>query len=68
MTEVISAVLVWVMLVIVIACLLAFPTMWLWNACLVPAVSFAKTIGFWQAMGLNFLSCILFKNTTTTSK
>jgi uncharacterized membrane protein (DUF485 family) len=49
-------------LVVFASLILAFPTKWLWNACLVPAVTFAKPIGFLQALGLNFLTAILFKS------
>lgn len=41
---------------------MAWPTQWLWNSCLVPAVDSVNPIGFWQALGLNFLFSILFKN------
>lgn len=52
--------------VLIICALLALPTMWLWNGCLVDAVSGVKEIGFWQALGLNVLCSILFKNTVET--
>lgn len=45
-----------------IALLMAFPTMWLWNTCLEPAVDGVNSISFWQALGLNFLFSILFKS------
>ena len=49
------------------AVLLAFPTMWLWNNCLVPAISPVSPIGFWQALGINVLSHILFKSSRIQS-
>lgn len=45
-----------------IGIIFALPTLWLWNGCLVPAVTFAKNIGFWQAFGLNLLTAIMFRN------
>lgn len=41
---------------------LAWPLQLLWNGCLVPAIDGINTISFWQALGLNFLASILFKN------
>jgi len=54
--------------VILIAVITAWPVQLLWNYCLVPAVTFAKLIGFWQAFGLNILASILFKTSFTSSK
>lgn len=51
----------------VIAIIVAFPTMWLWNW-LMPAIFGLTKIGFWQAVGINFLSGILFKSTSSSSK
>jgi hypothetical protein len=49
-----------------VACiLLAGPTQWLWNHSLVGAVDGVHPIGFWQAMGINFLFGILFKNSNS---
>jgi len=45
-----------------IAVFMALPTQWLWNTCLVPAIDSVNPIGFWQALGLNVLASILFKN------
>lgn len=48
--------------------LIGLPTMWLWNW-LMPVIFGLPTIGFWQSVGLVFLSGIFFKsNTTTQSK
>jgi hypothetical protein len=55
-------------LLIVAAVLLAWPVQLLWNGCLVDAVDGIHPIGFWQAMGLNFLFSILFKASTSTKK
>ena len=48
--------------VVLIAFLLGWPLMWLWNNCLIGAVDGVHEIGFWQAVGLNFLASILFKS------
>lgn len=47
------------------ALLIGLPTMWLWNW-LMPVIFGLPAIGFWQAVGLVFLSGIFFKSTTTT--
>jgi hypothetical protein len=47
---------------------LAFPVQWLWNLCLVPAVSGLSTIGFFQALGLLILANILFKTNVEIKK
>lgn len=48
--------------VALIAVFMSLPTQWLWNTCLVPAIDGVNPIGFWQALGLNVLASILFKN------
>jgi len=50
-----------------VSLLFALPTMILWNW-LMPAIFGITKIGFWQAWGINFLSGILFKSSTTSSK
>lgn len=50
-------------MVIVLAVLMALPTMWLWNAIVPDITKDAVTqLTFWQALGLNFLCGILFKS------
>lgn len=49
----------------VVALLLGLPVMLLWNA-LMPDIFGLPTISFWQAIGLNILSSILFKTTVNT--
>ena len=44
------------------AVIMAWPTQLLWNHCLVPALDSVNPIGFWQALGINFLTTVLFKN------
>lgn len=47
--------------------LAALPTMLLWNW-LMPELFGLKEIGFWQALGLLFLSGFLFKSSSASSK
>ena len=48
------------------AALLAWPTQWLWNNALVGAIDGVKVIGFWQALGVNVLCNLLFKNSSSS--
>lgn len=48
--------------IMLLAMLLAWPIQFLWNECLVGAINGVNKIGFWQALGINVLSGILFKN------
>jgi hypothetical protein len=49
-----------------VACvLLAWPVQWLWNNSLIGAVDGINPITFWQALGINFLFGILFKNSSS---
>lgn len=43
------------------ALLMALPTMWLWNW-LMPDIFSLTEINFWQALGINVFSAILFKD------
>jgi hypothetical protein len=49
----------------VLSLILAFPTMWLWNWALVPAIDSVNEINFMQALGINILCAILFKSTSS---
>lgn len=51
----------------IIALLVAWPLMLLWNW-LLPAIFGVKVITFWQAFGLVFLTNILFKSHFVNSK
>jgi hypothetical protein len=52
-----------IILVVFFYCLvLATPVQFLWNFALVPAVDGLNHIGFFQALGINLLCMILFKN------
>jgi len=66
-TEVVGKAFVVILGIVVIVILLAFPTMWLWNW-LMPEIFNLSEITIWQALGLNLLSGILFKSTTTINK
>jgi hypothetical protein len=55
-------------MIVLIAVLMAWPTQWLWNNALVGAVDGFNPIGFWQALGINILCGILFRNSTSSSK
>jgi hypothetical protein len=52
-------------LITVGAIILAWPTQWLWNHSLVGAVDGVHPITFWQALGINLLCGILFKNSSS---
>jgi len=54
-------------LIAIIIVLLGYPLMLLWNW-LMPELFGLPLITFWQAIGLNILSTILFKSTTTINK
>jgi hypothetical protein len=54
-------------LVAIVIVLLGYPLMLLWNW-LIPNIFGLPEITFWQAIGLNFLSTILFKPTTIKNK
>lgn len=51
----------------ILSLLFAFPLMWLWNW-LMPTIFELTEITFWQALGLMFLSGMLFKSTYSNSK
>ena len=53
-------------MLVVVAIFLAWPTQWLWNNALVGAVDGFNPIGFWQALGINILCGILFRNTSSS--
>jgi len=53
-------------MLVLIAILLAWPTMWLWNNALIGAVDGVHPITFWQAMGITFLFNGFFKGTTNS--
>ena len=50
---------------LLIAIILAWPNMWLWNNALVGAVDGINPIGFWQSLGITFLFNSLFKSNSS---
>jgi len=54
-------------IIVLIAMILGVPLMLLWNW-LMPTLFGLPTITFWQAIGLNFLSAILFNKTPFKAK
>jgi hypothetical protein len=50
--KIVNVLLLAIVLAILLGALFALPVMWLWNACLVPAVSGISEIGFLQAWGI----------------
>ena len=65
--ETIGSVLAAILMIVLVALILGFPLMWLWNW-LMPGIFNLPEITFWQALGLNALSTILFKQNTNTKK
>jgi len=53
---------------LLIGLIMAYPMMWLWNTCLVPAVTFASPITFWQTWGIYILTQWFFTKSTTVNK
>jgi hypothetical protein len=66
-TDTITAILTAILIIALAAIILGFPLMWLWNW-LMPNIFGLPFITFWQALGLNALSTILFKSTSLKSK
>ncbi len=67
-TKVVGTIVMSLLVVVLAAIIMAWPTQLLWNGCLVPAVDGIHEIGFWQALGINVLFHLLFKSTTSTTK
>jgi hypothetical protein len=55
-----------IMVVLFYCLILAIPVQFLWNFTLVPAIDGTNHIGFLQALGINLLCTLLFKNPTET--
>ena len=51
---------------IVLGIFMAWPVQLLWNGCLIQAVDGLHPITFWQALGINILCGILFKNSSSS--
>ena len=65
--ETIGSILTAILIIVLIAAILGFPLMWLWNW-LMPGIFNLPEITFWEALGLNALSSILIKPTIKTNK
>jgi hypothetical protein len=65
--NVLGLILIGLGLAVVFSLIFSLPIMWLWNGCLVPAVSVVHEIGWLQAWGLSFLFSMLFKSNTYSS-
>lgn len=66
MDKILGGMALFIWIVILISVILGLPLMLLWNW-LMPVIFGLGKIGFWQAVGLNFLSSILFKSTSNSS-
>jgi hypothetical protein len=66
MGEKFEAISLGLLMLLLFGVLLAWPTQLLWNGCLVQAVDGINPIGFWQALGINVLCQILFKNSKSS--
>ena len=64
MEKVLEGILVVVLIFAFAAVLFGLPLMLLWNW-LMPQIFYLDEITFWQAVGLNFLSSLLFKSHNT---
>jgi hypothetical protein len=62
-----EAFLIVIALLLLSAIILAFPTMFLWNW-LMPDIFGVMKIDLYQAMGINFLTHILFKSNVTIKR
>ena len=67
MNNTIQAILTAILLIAVVAVILGLPLMWLWNW-LMPTIFNLPEITFWQALGLNALATIFFKQNINTKK
>ena len=66
MEKVIAALMV-IALLVLISVIVAFPIMWLWNLCLVPAIPMLAKITFWQALGMKVLIGLLSYSSSSSS-
>jgi hypothetical protein len=61
-----TIVFLFLLMVVGLSALFAFPTMWLWNW-LMPDIFGLPMIDFWQALGLGVLSQLLIKSSASSS-
>lgn len=64
--EKLGALLAALVLLAVAAIILAWPVQLLWNYSLIGAVDGINPITFWQALGINLLFGMLFKNSSSS--
>lgn len=64
---IIGMLLVFIILILIVACITAFPVKWLWNW-LMPILFNLQEINFWQALGLEILCSLLFKTIAPSYK
>jgi hypothetical protein len=64
--EKLGALLVAIVFLAIGAIILAWPVQLLWNYSLMGAIDGIHPITFWQALGINFLFGILFKNSSSS--
>lgn len=50
------------LLLVILAIIMGFPTMWLWNW-VVPKIFGLVSVGFWDSVGLNLLAGVFFRTT-----
>ena len=65
--DTIETILAAILVIALIVLILGFPLMWLWNW-LMPTIFDLPEITFWQALGINLLSILLFKPSIKTNK
>ncbi len=66
LVKAVGAVVFFVTVIGVSALFAGVPTYFLWNW-LVPTIFGLKVITFWQAVGINFLTGVLFKSSSSSS-
>jgi hypothetical protein len=66
-TKAVGVAVIAVVVVFALSILLAFPVKWLWNSIL-PELFGLKEIGVWMAWKIAFLTSILFKGFSVSSK
>jgi len=64
--KIIANLLIIIATALVIALLISYPVMWLWNW-LMPEIFGLAVINVWQSLGLLMLSTALFKSSSTKS-
>lgn len=65
--ELIALSFLFIVVVIIVGVVVAFPIKWMWNY-LMPELFGLKEIGFWQALAMYVLCGILFKPTSSSSE